>query len=193
MNAPFKTGDGLLFMKVGVHARETLEDIIARKDEEIREAGYAMWGYGGSTCHPSSMVRPFAEGMAVRNQVIQLFMEEIESHHFAEPISAAEYSVDGIEWEKIPDKISVRGSRYALVIDNLHKVDFTLPLNQTRVPIGNSMGKNGNRYIRGRVDKACLEILDRPEIANDAPPRDIGISLVANLRKPYALFLRGQR
>jgi hypothetical protein len=193
VNALLKPGDGLLFMKVGVHARESLEDIIARKDEEIRQAGYAMWGYGGSTCHPSSMVQPFGEAMATRNQVIELCMEEINSKHFADPISAAECSVDGIKWEEIDPAINVRGSRYALVIDNLRKAEFVLPLNQTQVPIGNSMGRNGDRYIKGRVDKACLEMLDRPQLLNDQPSREIPISLMATLRKPYAVFLRGQR
>ena len=46
MNAPYRPGDGILFMKVGVHARESLEDIIERKDKEIRDAGYALRGYG---------------------------------------------------------------------------------------------------------------------------------------------------
>jgi hypothetical protein len=193
VNAPFNPGTGLLFMKVGVHACESLEDIIARKDAEIREAGYAMWGYGGNTCHPGSMVQPFAETMAARGQTIQLCMEEIDSHHFAEPLCAAEYSIDGLTWETIPEEIKVKGSRYALVIDNLHKADFKLPLNRTQVPIGKSTGKYGSRYISGRVDKACLEIVEQPLLANDVPQRDIAISLVANLRKPYAVFLRGQR
>lgn len=193
MNAPFQTGAGLLFMKVGIHARESLEDIIARKDAEIQEEGYAMWGYGGITCHPASMVQPFAEIMAERGQTIHLCMEEINSKHFAEPLCAAEYSVDGVSWQAVPDAIQVRGSRYALMIENLRKVDLTLPLNQTQIPIGNSMGKNGSRYIKGRVDKACLEIIDRPLLTNDTPMRNIPISLEAELRKPYAVFLRGNR
>lgn len=193
MNAPYKPGDGILFMKVGVHARESLEDIIERKDKEIRDAGYALWGYGGSTCHPSTMVQPFGEAIGTRGGVIELCMEEINSKHFADPVSAAEYSIDGTEWHTIPEAISVRGSRYALWINDLRKAEFQLPLNQTQVPIGNSMGRNGGRYIKGRVDKACLEMLDRPEIPNEVPLRNIPISLVATLRRPYAVFLRGQR
>jgi hypothetical protein len=45
----------------------------------------------------------------------------------------------------------------------------------------------------GRVDKACLEVLDAPEISNEGERRTIEIGLVAELRKPYAVFLRGQR
>jgi hypothetical protein len=52
--------DPLLYMKVGTHAQEELSEIIARKRREIDEAGFAMWGYGGNTCHPTSIVQPFA-------------------------------------------------------------------------------------------------------------------------------------
>jgi hypothetical protein len=55
------------------------------------------------------------------------------------------------------------------------------------------MGRLGSRYIQGRVDKACLEVLEQPEINNDAPAREIQIGLVARLLNPYAVFLRGQR
>ena len=51
-------GAGILYMKVGTHARETLDDIIRRKTREIEEAGVAFWGYGGNTCHPENMVNP---------------------------------------------------------------------------------------------------------------------------------------
>ena len=49
-------------MKVGTHASEELSDIIGRKRAEIEAEGMAFWGYGGGTCHPSTMVRPFAMG-----------------------------------------------------------------------------------------------------------------------------------
>lgn len=186
-------GAGLLFMKVGTHAREDLTAIIARKTEEIRQTGFGMWGYGGNTCHPTSMVQPFAKTFASNGRTIHLCMEQMDSNHFAEPLCAAEYSADGVTWREIPQTIEVRGSRYALVIDNLHEERFTLPLDQTRVPVGPSTGRLGSRYIRGRVDKACLEVLDAPELSNDADPREIEINLVAALQAPYAVFLRGQR
>jgi hypothetical protein len=55
-----RPGAGVLYMKVGTHAGESLEDILRRKTREIEEAGYALWGYGGNTCHPLTMVQPFA-------------------------------------------------------------------------------------------------------------------------------------
>ena len=193
MNDILDAGAGVLFMKVGTHAREDLADIIARKTDEIRRTGFGMWGYGGNTCHPSSMVQPFARSVAQHGHAIHLCMQAIESNHFATPLCAAEFSVDGVRWEEIPATIEVRGSRYALVIDNLQEKRFMLPLDRTRVPVGPSMGRLGSRYLKGRVDKACLEMLSAPQQTGDPDPREIGISLVATLRTPYAVFLRGQR
>lgn len=180
--------NGILFMKVGTHAQESLEDIIARKTKEIEEAGYALWGYGGNTCHPTRMVQPFARAYKKRGGTIYLCMQPMESKHFAEPVRASKSSSDGINWEEIPGPINVRGSRYALAIKSLHKEDFELPLSNTRVAIGTSTGRCGADYIAGRVDKACLEFAEQPVDGNDAEPVHIG--LVAELVEPFAVFLR---
>ncbi len=194
MNEIFNPGAGVLFMKVGTHAQESLADIIARKRQEIDTVGYAMWGYGGNTCHPGTMVQPFARAFAEREEPIHLVMEEMDSKHAADPLCAAEASVDGLKWEAIPEAIEVRGSRYALVIRDLRAVDFSLPLNQTVVPVGPSSGRLGSRYINGRVDKACLEFLAQPELTNeDAERFQRRINLVAELVDPYAVFLRNYR
>ena len=89
MNELIRPGEGLLFMKIGSHAQEGLAEIIARKSEEIQQTGYGMWGYGGNTCHPTSMVQPFAQSFAERGRTIHLVMEEMSSNHRAEPLSAA--------------------------------------------------------------------------------------------------------
>lgn len=194
MNEIIHPGAGLLFMKVGTHAQESLEDIIARKSEEIAEVGYGLWGYGGNTCHPSTMVQPFAEDFAARGQPIHLVMEEMNSNHFAEPLCAKEYSPDNLNWQEIPADIQVRGSRFALKIGSLRMTDDQLPLNATRVAVGPTRGRLGSRYVLGRVDKACLEVLDQPENVNEEEERTIRpINLVADLLPPYAVFLRGFR
>ena len=181
-------------MKVGTHAQESLEDIIARKSEEIAKVGYAMWGYGGNTCHPSTMVQPFAESFAAQGQPIHLVMEEMDSKHFAEPLCAKEYSADNLTWLEIPEDIQVRGSRFALKIGGLRKADEQLSLNSTRVAIGPTKGRLGSRYVQGRVDKACLEVLNEPENVNEEVERAVRpINLIADLVEPYAVFLRGFR
>jgi hypothetical protein len=193
VNDIFKPGAGIVFMKVGVHAREPLEDIIARKSLEIKEAGLAMWGYGGNTCHPRTMVQPFAEDHVRRHSPIYLCMEEMKSSHWAEPVIAAQFSVNGEDWKDIHERIHVRGSRYALIIDSLVQEEFDLPLVQTKVAVGLNRGRSGARYISGRVDKACLEVVNEPENINEKEVRNLPISIVARLTSPYAVFLRGAR
>src|ERR1039458_7897172 len=98
MSGIVEPGAGVLFMMVGTHARESLDDIIARKAKEIEDAGFAMWGYGGNTCHPRTMVQPFAESFKDRGKPIYLCMNAMPSSHIADPVRAQEYSVDGIKW-----------------------------------------------------------------------------------------------
>jgi hypothetical protein len=187
-----KPGAALLFMKVGAHARENLDDIFERKAKEIEDTGFAMWGYGGNTCHPRTMVQPFAEEFAPRGP-IYLCMQEMQSSHWAEPLRAHEYSPDGIDWRKIPDTINVKGSRFALVIKNLRREKLTLPLARTQVAVGNSRGKLGSRYVQGRVDKACLQVMPQPQLVNDQRGIETDIDLIAELAEPFAVFLRDPR
>lgn len=185
MSESFGVGDGLLFMKVGTHAKEPLADIITRKRREINEAGYAMWGYGGNSCHPRTMVQPFAAAHAVQGRPIRLVMKAMDSRHYAEQVRAEQYSVDGINWEPIPQAINVLGSRFALCIKDLQETSTTLALNATTVALGNSRGRPGSTYLRGHVDKACLEV-----VADPHEGEQVQIHLVAKLAEPYAVILK---
>lgn len=178
-----RPGTGVLFMKVGTHAQEDLQDILARKTKEIAEAGFAMWGYGGNTCHPTTKVQPFAKAA---DRPIILCMQPMESRHFAEPLRAEEFSIDGMHWDQIPQTINVVGSRYALCIDELTRVDETIDLGQMRVAIGNSRGLSASQYVRGRVDKGCFEVSD--SAPGESKPVPIGVT--AKLVAPYAVLLR---
>jgi hypothetical protein len=187
---PYKpeAGNGLIFMKVGVHAKETLADILARKRRELEGAGVSFWGYGGNTCHPTTMVQPFVSERLKDGKSVYLCMHEMMSRHYAEPVRANEYSEDGITWKKVPDAINVLGSRYALVVDSLDDADFSLPLSQTRVGVGMQKGRSGSDYVQGRVDKACLELVDTTADLNDERTFKIGVA--AKLASPYAVLLR---
>lgn len=185
-----KPGDGFLYMKVGTHARESLEDIIARKTKEIEDAGFAMWGYGGSTCHPVTMVQPFARQYEERSGAIYLCMHAMASKHFAEPIRATRYSADGANWEEIPESVNVRGSRYALMIQDLREEDFEVSLAHSAVAVGYSTGRTGDSYIKGRVDKACLEAKAGIESPDGSVADAARIGLVARIVKPYAVFVK---
>lgn len=187
MAETFEPGDAVLFMKVGTHAEELLEDILKRKQREIDEAGYAMWGYGGNTCHPRTIVQPFAWRHQEPGRQIRLVMEPMDSRHFAAPVRADEYSPDGMAWSEIPEAINVLGSRYALCINNLRETDSRLALGETRVAVGNSAGRPGDLYVRGRVDKACLDV-----VGDGSSDGLVEIGLVADLVEPFAVFLRNE-
>lgn len=191
MTDVLKPGGNILYMKVGIHAQETLEDIIARKSREIDQAGYAFWGYGGNTCHPITKVQPFVQRV-LNAGPIYLCMEKMNSKHFAEPIRADLYSENGVDYQPIHPAINVLGSRFALAIKSLQQVEYELPLQRTKVAVGECTGRTGSAYIKGRVDKACLEIT--PEFVYPPDPEEsiTKISLVAELCEPYAVFLKNR-
>lgn len=184
---PIHPGDPFLYMKVGTHASETLAEIIARKRQEIDEVGFSMWGYGGNTCHPTSMVQPLAREAVEKGTPLVLYMQAMESKHRADRIRAGEYSVDSISWEPIPHGINVYGSRFAICIDSLDSVEQQIDLAKSHVALGLSQGKRGDKYVQGRVDKACLVADDTSVIADrDEHP----INLIAQVVAPFAVFVR---
>src|SRR5260370_36832375 len=114
-----KPPDKVLLMKVGNHAGEKWEQILERKRREFEKTGRTFWGYGGNTCHPISIVQPFAR-LAVKEQGgILLVMEPIDSRAEPDIVPAKEYSRDGVTWRPIPTGIQVTGSTYALILDEI--------------------------------------------------------------------------
>lgn len=179
-------GSPVIFMKIGVHARESLESIIQRKQDEFASAGRIFWGYGGGTCHPLRMVQPFARAAEANKRPVHLVMHKMRSMHNAEPELAREYSDDGIKWYPIPRGIQVKGSRYAMVIGGLTEEEFDLNLRSAVVAVGPSRGKRADEYIRGRVDKGCFELGEVAAASADSLHIDVHAPLIA----PYAVFLR---
>jgi hypothetical protein len=134
------------------------------------------------------MVQPFARDVTEKQGVIYLCMQPMTSRHFAVTTRAKEYSIDGLEWNSIPDPIHVLGSRYALAIGDLTETDLELPLARTVVAVGNSQGRRGDRYIKGRVDKGCLEVVD--DVPEGEEPDSVPIGLTAKLVDPFAVLVR---
>lgn len=192
MSDGFKQGDAILFMKVGTHADEDIDHIIDRKQAEIDDVGYTLWGYGGNSCHPLTMVQPFVKASEREGKPVRLVMQKMDSRHFAVTQRAEEMSRDGVNWEEIPEGIDVIGSRFALAIAGLEAVDAELPLAYAEVAHGKQLGRPGDEYIKGHVDKAVLTISeDVPP--NPDPDRDgkiVRVSLAAALVDPYAVFVR---
>lgn len=179
-------GDGLIFMKVGVHASEPFEEIVRRKRAEFDKTGMTFWGYGGSTCHPIRQVQPFAKHLNDAGRRLRILMNEIESKHYIAE-RANEFSIDGVTWKEIPEGINVIGSRYALVLGELTPGELDLDLGATTVGIGTSRGKFGSDYIKGRVDKACLTY----DPFGASPISQVKkIQFQAEVKAPYAVILR---
>jgi hypothetical protein len=182
--------DGFIFMKVGDHAGESFEEILYRKRREIEVAGRSFWGYGGTTLHPIHSVQPFARLRVKEAGGVYLVMEPMQSKAMPSVLPAQEFSVDAIKWEPIPDGISVTGSRYALVLDEIQAGDLVFPTNEYEVAIGRSQGREASQYLRGHVDKGCF-VRRRGVIVTtpgDSSQRKIGFT--AKLADPYAVLLR---
>ncbi len=180
--------DYIVFMKVGRHAGETFEQILERKQREYDAAGRIFWGYGGGTMHPITRVQPFARMRVEHGKGISIVMQEIVSRHPDTEVVATEYSRDGVHWEAIPKGISVRGSRYALVLNEIKHGELNLNLAEYEVAAGPSEGASAEGYIHGRVDKGCLRRTRTIEAPNEEDL--IKVHFAAHLEEPYAVILR---
>jgi hypothetical protein len=185
-----KIPNSFVFMKVGKHAKESLDVILERKQRELDKTGRIFWGYGGATCHPTKQVQPFIRSkLAGGVNEIFLLMEPINSLADPQIEPAREYSVDNVNWEPIPKGIIVTGSKYALVLDEITPTTLTVDPRRYVVGIGDSMGKHAIDYLRGRVDKGCFH---KAEVPGAHPvSKHHAIGLVARMKDPYAVFVRG--
>ena len=179
-----------IFMRVGKHAGEDFDSILERKRQELRDAGMIFWGYGGTTLHPIKRVQPFARMCLDLNGHVQILMQPIDSKADPDILPATEFSVDGINWDPIPEGIEVTGSRYALVLDEIKPGDLNLDLRDFAVGCGPSQGKNAAQYLRGRVDKGCLVTTGASNKEPDPGKALVPIRFQAQLREPYAVMLR---
>jgi len=179
--------EAFIFMKVGNHAGEDFEQILQRKNNEFKRTGRIFWGYGGRSCHPLTQVQPFARLQVKRYGSLCLLMQTIDSHAVPDIIPATEYSEDGIRWKRIPDGITVIGSRYALILDEIQPGDLDIAICRYEVGIGPSRGKAASEYIGRHVDKACLSVR---EGARDRRGQKSHFKYYAGLIKPYAVMLR---
>lgn len=174
-------------MKVGNHAGEDFDQIMERKMREIETTGLSLWGYGGTTLHPTRQVQPFARLCLEEQGSVQLIMEPIDSKADPEILPAREFSRDGQTWNPIPDGIEVTGSRYALILSEIRPGDLIFPANDYSVGIGPSQGKLASEYLRGHVDKGCFT---RRIDAQSSSDKIRQIGYVAEMADPYAVFLK---
>ena len=180
--------NNFIFMKVGNHAGEDWEAILARKRRELVDAGLCFWGYGGAGCHPINQVQPFARLILKEQGQIGLVMVSINSHAGREEVVAREFSSDGIHWEQIPDGVRVTGSKYALVLDKIEEADLRVDLTEFEIGAGPSRGKSAEKYIVGRADKACLT--RKQGRVTEVETKIHEVRFTAELKDPFAVLLR---
>jgi len=179
--------DTILLMKIGPQGDETLDDIINRKNREEDLLGYSYWGYGGTLCHPLRVVQPFAQGAQRNNKVVKVLFvitgSPFDGRHIPE---AKECSSNKLIWNTIPSGTRITVSKYALVIRNLHKCSFDLPLAEYKVAIGPSAGRSLSDYFHFRVDKAVAHRINNFKGNSVKVP----VAFMADLVEPYAVFLQ---
>ena len=163
--------ENIILMKYGYHAKEDENTIIKRKQQEIMEKGYCFWGYGGTLLNPLKQVQPFS-----KNKKIYVLFVHTKSTYQNDGKLSLYYSINQKEYEPIPKKINVYGSKYALVFKDLKKVDFSINLNDYEIAIGPSKGKKLSQYFQGRVDKACAKFKEKTDIE-----KNICIDYIAEL------------
>jgi hypothetical protein len=117
-------------------------------------------------------------------------MQKMDSKHTAPPEVAKEYSDDGVIWKPIPQGIEVRGSRFALVLDELRFEEFDVDLGELEVGVGPSRGKRGDRYLVGQNDKGCFVFSEREFPVPPEERKVKAVSLVARVKSPFAVLLR---
>jgi|BarGraIncu00421A_1022006.scaffolds.fasta_scaffold21399_1 hypothetical protein len=169
-----------IVMKVGVHLGEPWEAIIERKLAEERAAGVAFWGYGGSVCHPTTQVQPFAE----HGSSVAVLMIRTSSDFLGDSTPAVAASIDGRSWEPIPAGVTTSG-RYALILRSIRETTEELDIGAYEVAIGPKEGTPLASYLRGRVDKACARLAPIPRGSDR-----LAVVLRAELVAPYAVVLK---
>lgn len=109
----------IIVMKAGLHAGESLAEILVRKQQEERDVGVACWGYNGSLCRPAQ-VREFVSGRSSSGGVRAVMPLTASRHRGGAGEEAREFSGDGATWASLPAGAHVRGSGFALVLQDLH-------------------------------------------------------------------------
>lgn len=145
----------IIFMKYGVHAKDTPQIILNNKINEVSSCGQTFWGYGGNLCHPLTQVQPFIHANQKRGEKTYLLLSKINSVWNGSSARSIFYSYDNKKWIPIPEENIVTGARYALICNSFDLCEFDIDLSLYYVPLGNAKGRLLSDYIYGRVSKAC--------------------------------------
>jgi hypothetical protein len=136
------------------------------------------------------MVQPFVKDVAESGNQVLVVMQKMDPKHSAPPEIAKQYSDDGVDWQPIPKGIEIRGSRYALVLDELRMEEFELNLSELQVGVRPNRGRKGNQYLVNRVDKGCFLYTPEKSVVLQDQQSTVPIGLVACVKPPYAVLLK---
>ncbi len=187
-NSSADTMEDIVFMKYGVHAGQSVQTILERKRRDLERFGWFLWGYGGTVCHPTKQVQPFAREVHERGGRLILAMSPTPSALHNAPSLSSRFAVRAGEWQSLPEGMEVYGSRYALVCRDLVECQISIDAHEYIVPVGNNAGRELSKYVRGRVDKACGT--KSPSHGTLPGERQtILITLKCEVIEPYAVFL----
>ena len=182
--------DAFIFMKVGPHGGEPLEDILNRKKSELDCMEWTFWGYGGTVLHPTNQVQRFVEERKIGLGCIEVLMQEVKGDSKSGPPlgTARQYATSDKElWKPIPHGIQT-GGKHALVLDGIEECELEIDLRDYEVGVGDKKGTNATKYLKYRTDKGALvkaqSRRNRPKEPNPVP-----IKYRARLVCPYAVFL----
>jgi hypothetical protein len=171
-------------MKAGPHSGDSLEEIIKMKLDEDSKIGKFFWSYSGSLCHPFK-VQEFCQKAAKENEEVMLILSETKSAYGSkkEIRKVSEYSIDGKNWNKLPEGVHPWNCKFVVTASKLGKVNQYVDLNKY-VVAKNDEVKLGE-YIRYRVNKVCAVLKNQAHI-----PRLVKISYTATLVSPFCIFVR---
>lgn len=188
-----------IFMKVGPYGKECFEDILDRKNCELKGSEKMIfWGYGGAVLNPKTQVQPFVEEWKKEGLgSIEVLMSRTTSNpkkgsnYLGTENCKEKYSTDKKadekDWKKIPSEICT-DSEHALVLDEIRPCHFHLDLQKFKVGARNSSkyGESAADYIKDQTDKGCL-VKAGARFPGDAV--EVCITYRAYLKHPYAVFL----
>ena len=195
--------EAFIFMKVGPHGGECLEQILKRKQREFEKERMIFWSYGEKgPLHPTKQVQPFVERWIKELGSVEVLMEEIKTRRQSGPPAgtAKSYSVENNKegTESIPKGIKT-GTGHALVLAEIRKEPFDLDLRGYKVGIGDKCGRNAAEYLAFRgmkeqtgrprgADKACLVKAGSSYDGPSASKAKVHIKYRATLLCPNAVF-----
>ncbi len=202
--------EAFIFMKVGPYGDECLDEILDRKNCELKGSEKMIfWGYGErGPLHPTKQVKRFVELWDEEDTPIEVLMEETTSNpkrgsgYLGTEFCKEQYSKDGENWKKVPSDICT-DSDHALVLDEIRECPLELDLREFEVGIGDKKGTNATQYLAFRgmkkltgrrrgADKGCLVVAKSPHKGHKVlkNPAFVKIKYRAQLKFPYAVFLK---